>query len=440
MAFAAAAIAASLAAGSPDAAETLTGAAAFGDWRGDAPGVRRLIRPSDLPPPFHTDSAGNPPGMVAHDGKSLPAVPDGFAVSLFAEDLNGPRTIRVAPNGDVFVVESNGGRVVVLHAADGTARPERTVFADGFDYPYGLAFYPPGPEPQYVYVADIGRVVRFPYRNGDRAADADREVILAGIPAGGHVTRDIAFSPDGKRMFVAVGSRSNVAERLPDVSPEAIKELEAATMVGAAWGQEAGRAAILAFDPEGKNGRLFATGIRNCSGVAIEPATGELWCATNERDGLGDDLVPDYFSRIRDGSFYGWPWYYIGDNPDPRHENARPDLRGKITVPDVLIQAHSAPLGFAFYNHAAFPEEYRGDAFVALHGSWNRARWTGYKVVRVFLDDGVPTGVYEDFMTGFVLSDVAVWGRPVGIAVAKDGALLVSEDGNGTIWRVAPKD
>ncbi len=193
---------------------------------------------------------------------------------------------------------------------------------------------------------------------------------------------------------------------------------------------------MLAFDPDGRNRRVFATGIRNCVGLAVHPATGDLWCSTNERDALGDDLVPDYVTRVRDGAFYGWPWFYLGDNQDPRHAGERPDLKGKITVPDVLIQPHSASLELAFYNATAFPAAYRGDGFAAEHGSWNRSKRTGYKVVRIRLKDGVPTGVYEDFITGFVVNDTEVWGRPVGIAVAHDGALLVSEDGNGTIWRV----
>jgi glucose/arabinose dehydrogenase len=250
------------------------------------------------------------------------------------------------------------------------------------------------------------------------------------------VTRDIAFSTDGKRLYVAVGSASNVAERQPRLSDSEIAAYEAEHGLGASWGVEEDRAAVLAFDPDGGNRRTLATGIRNCAGLTVQPATGELWCATNERDGLGDNLPPDYVSRIGGGGFYGWPWYYIGDNEDPRHQGERPDLAGRITVPDVLIQPHSAPLGVAFYDGEAFPADYRGDAFVTLHGSWNRSRRTGYKVVRILTKDGVPTGEYEDFLTGLVISDDAVWGRPVGIAVAKDGALLVSEDGNGTIWRV----
>lgn len=194
---------------------------------------------------------------------------------------------------------------------------------------------------------------------------------------------------------------------------------------------------MLAFGPDGQNRQIFATGIRNCVGLAVEPKTGDLWCSTNERDGLGDNLPPDYLTRVGEGKFYGWPWYYIGDHEDPRHKGERPDLAGKVTLPDVPIQPHSAPLEMAFYDGAMFPSEYRGSAFAALHGSWNRHFRTGYKVVRAILEHGVPTGEYEDFLTGFVTADGGVWGRPVGVAVAKDGALLVSEDGNGTLWRVS---
>ena len=418
------------------AAEVLTGAAAFGDWESDAPGVRRLIRPDDLPEPYATRSAGNPPGLARRDDR-MPTVPEGFAVSLFADGLDGPRTMVVAPNGDIFVAESAGNRVRVFRAADGAATPSQTtVFAHDFDYPYGIAFYPPGPEPEWVYVASEGSVVRFPYRNGDMVAGGPPETIVDHIPTGGHATRGLVFTADGKQMLLAVGSASNVGQGMPVRTPEQIAGMEAQLGLGAAWGDEEGRAAVLAFDPDGRNGRLYATGIRNCSGLARQPATGAIWCATNERDGLGDNLVPDYVTRVRDGAFYGWPWYYVGDHADPRHDGARPDLAGRITVPDVLVQAHSAPLGITFYDGDLFPAEYQGDGFATLHGSWNRSRRTGYKVVRIVMKDDVPTGEYEDFMTGFVASGREVWGRPVGVAVAKDGALLVSEDGNGTIWRV----
>lgn len=194
---------------------------------------------------------------------------------------------------------------------------------------------------------------------------------------------------------------------------------------------------MLAFDPQGHGRKTFATGIRNCVGLAVHPVSGDLWCSVNERDGLGDDLVPDYVTRVREGAFYGWPWFYIGANEDPGHRGQRPELKDKITVPDVLIQPHSASLQLAFYTGTQFPEAYRGDAFAAEHGSWNRARRTGYKVIRIRLKDGVPTGEYEDFLTGFVVADNAVAGRPVGVAVAHDGSLLVSEDANGTVWRIS---
>jgi glucose/arabinose dehydrogenase len=224
---------------------------------------------------------------------------------------------------------------------------------------------------------------------------------------------------------------------MPKLSGAELTRVEKERPLGAAWGSEENRADVLAFDPDGGHMRVFATGIRNCSGLAIQPETSALWCAVNERDILGDDLPPDYATRVAEGGFYGWPWYYIGDHADPRHPRERADLENKITLPDVLIQPHSAPLGMAFYESGAFPPDYKGDAFVALHGSWNRANRTGYKVIRLIMKDGEPTGEYEDFLTGFVVDDAGVWGRPVDVAVAHDGALLVTDDGGGAIWRVS---
>jgi glucose/arabinose dehydrogenase len=417
----------------------LTGQAAFGDWSGDRPGVRRLIKPADLPPADLKASKTASANIKSFPEGNKPTVPAGFSVDLFASDLNMPRTIRIAPNGDIFVAESGGGRVTVFRSTDGATKPsERSAFAEGFHYPYGIAFYPPGPDPSFVYVAESGRILRFPYKNGDLKASGVAVPVLAGIPVVGHSTRDILFSPDGKLMYLTVGSASNAGEDLTKKAPDEIARIEAALGLGAAWDDEAGRASVFTFDPSGRNGKVFASGIRNCSGIAIQAATSALWCATNERDGIGDNVPPDYISRIKQGAFYGWPWYYIGDNEDPRHAGERPDLKGKVTVPDVLLQPHSAPLAITFYDGTAFPEEYRGDGFATLHGSWNRGKLTGYKVVRIVLKDGVPTGEYEDFMTGFVLDNGTIAGRPVGIAVAHDGALLVSEDGNNTIWRVAP--
>jgi glucose/arabinose dehydrogenase len=423
----------------------LTGTAAFGDWRADAPLVRRKITVDDLPKPYATRSASNPPRVVERPAGTSPKVPPGFAAEPFATGLDDPRAIVTAPNGDIFVAESESGRLRVLHAAEGESKAHgSSVFASGLQGPFGMAFYPSGPDPQWLYVANTASVVRFPYRNGDLKARGAAQVIVRSLAGAGgravqrgHITRDLTFSPDGQKMFVSVGSASNVGEGMGRLDPAAIARWDAQHGLGSAWGNETDRAAVLVFDPEGKNRRVFASGLRNCVGLAVEPKSGELWCSVNERDDLGDDLVPDFITRVRDGAFFGWPWYYLGANEDPRLRGARPDLKDKVTVPDVLIQAHSASMRLIFYTASQFPMEYRGDAFAALHGSWNRSKRTGYKVIRVRLRDGAPTGEYEDFATGFVVNDASVWGRPVGVTVARDGALLVSEDGNGTIWRIS---
>jgi glucose/arabinose dehydrogenase len=425
--------------GSPSWADTRVGAAAYGDWRADAPGVRRKLTPADMPPPLASPPAANASRVVPRPAGAAPKVPPGFAVSEFASGLVQPRVARVAPNGDVFVAESAAGRIHVFRSPDGASKPTTSrVFAEGLNRPFGIAFYPPGPDPRFVYVATPSRVVRYPYRVGDLEASGPARIVIPSLPAGGgHWTRDIAFSPDGKTLYVSVGSGSNVAEDMPKLSGAELTRVEKERPLGAAWGSEENRADVLAFDPDGGHMRVFATGIRNCSGLAIQPETSALWCAVNERDILGDDLPPDYATRVAEGGFYGWPWYYIGDHADPRHPRERADLENKITLPDVLIQPHSAPLGMAFYESGAFPPDYKGDAFVALHGSWNRANRTGYKVIRLIMKDGEPTGEYEDFLTGFVVDDAGVWGRPVDVAVAHDGALLVTDDGGGAIWRVS---
>jgi hypothetical protein len=421
------------------AAEVREGRDAFGDWRLDKPGMVRLIKPADLPAPGATPSAANVAHVVPKPANAALQVPAGFKIDLFAEGLSGPRILRVAPNGDIFVAETSPGRIRVLRAADGAARPNvNEIFVIGLNRPFGIAFFPNGDNPQWVYVANTDSVVRFPYHSGDLKAAGPPETIVANLPhGGGHSTRDIVFTPDNARMLVSVGSAGNVGEGMGRPPGGSLATWATQHPLGAAWGTETDRAAVLAFDPDGKNERLFATGIRNCVGLAIQPTTGTPWCSTNERDGLGDDLVPDYVTRVRENAFYGWPWFYLGGHEDPRHAGERPDLKDKITVPDVLLQAHSASLEVTFYQGSNFPVEYRGDAFAAEHGSWNRSKRTGYKVVRIRLKDGVPTGEYEDFVTGFVIDDNEVWGRPVGVAVAHDGALLVSEDGNGTIWRVS---
>jgi glucose/arabinose dehydrogenase len=413
------------------------GTATYGDWRGDAPGVVRQLTPQSMPQPFATLSAARAPSIIARPAGATLHVPPGFAVDLFASGLNTPRTLRMAPNGDMFLAESGAGRIRVFRVRDGAARPtETSVFASGLSRPFGIAFWPPGPSPQFVYVAETNRIVRYPYKSGDLRARGPAQVIVPHLPSGGHWTRDVIFSDDGRTMFVSIGSATNTGAEMPAKTPAAARDWFAAHGPGAAWGDEAGRADVLEFDPQGHDERVFAAGLRNCVSEAFAPS-GALWCVVNERDGMGDNLPPDYATSVRAGAFYGWPWFYIGDHPDPRLHDAPPGLAGQATVPDVLIQPHSAPLGIAFYNAAQFPAEYRGDAFVTLHGSWNRAQRTGYKVVRLLFHNGKPTGEYADFLAGFVESDEAVWGRPVGVAVAHDGSLLVSEDGNGTIWRIS---
>lgn len=415
----------------------LKGAAAFGDWRADRPGVRRLIKPEDLPKPYATKSASNGAGIVDMPANAKPRLPSGFSAELIASGIDNPRVVRVAPNGDLFVADSEANQIRVYRLTKDSAKPaENGIFAGGLNQPYGIAFYPLGNDPQWVYVANSDSIVRFAYRNGDLKASGDPQTIVDNIPANHHWTRDIAFSPDGKTLYLSVGSGSNVAEDMGKRPRGGLDAWVKSKPLGASWGSEAGRAEVRAFDPDGKNGRVVATGLRNCSGMTVQPATGAPWCVVNERDALGDNVPAEYATSVREGAFYGWPWYYIGNNEDPRHKGERPDLAGKADIPDVLMQAHSAPLNIAFYDGKSFPPEYRGDAFVTLHGSWNRGNRTGYKIVRLLFKDGKPTGEYEDFMTGFVASNGEVWGRPVGVAVAGDGSLIVSEDGNGTIWRV----
>ena len=404
----------------------LTGAAAMGDYTTDAPGLRRRITAADLPPPMPEESVTNQPKTVARPSGVLPLVPPGFAVNEFASGLVKPRTMIVAPGGEVFVVESGADRIQVLRDADGDGVAEgRSTFASGLNQPYGLSFFPTGTDaPTHVYVANTDGVVRFPYRPGDTVASGAAETLVGNLPSGaaqvgggGHWTRGLSFSKDNQRMFVSVGSKSNASDT-PD---------------------ETRRANILSYTPDGKGEAVFAAGIRNPVGLAVDPATGALWTAVNERDELGDNLVPDYVTRVQEGGFYGWPWYYIGQNQDPRHTDKHPELRARAVVPDVLVQAHSATLGLCFYTGTQFPAAYRGHLFVAAHGSWNRTKRTGYKVVHVPVSDGAAVGYYEDFLLGLVNTDGDVWGRPVGVAVARDGALLVSDDGSGTIWRVSYK-
>jgi glucose/arabinose dehydrogenase len=413
----------------------------FTDYRHEAPGVVRKITVSDLPGPLATPTVGNGARIVPRPEGVWPRTLPGFKVDRYVGGLAAPRLLRTAPNGDVFVALTKAGKVQLLRGIDANGNAEKsTVFASGLNQPFGIAFYPPGrspsatsrspeamdgrerppgPKPQWIYIANTDSVVRFTYSDGDEQVRGPAEH-LADLPAGGgHSTRDIQFSPDGKTLYVSVGSASNNDD--PDTTPG-----------------ERRRADILAFNPDGSGMRVYASGIRNAVGLAIQPGTGALWCSVNERDNLGDNLVPDYITRVRDGGFYGWPWWYIGAHQDPRHAGKRRDLKDKVIVPDVLLQPHNASLQLTFYDASQFPAEYRGDIFAAEHGSWNRSTRAGYEVIRVPLHQtGNASGEYEDFVTGFVLDNGDVWGRPVGVTVAKDGSLLVSDDASGTIWRVS---
>jgi glucose/arabinose dehydrogenase len=403
-----------------DSKNLLSGQAAFMDYRSLKPGTFRKITAADLPKPFATSSSSNAATMVNRPAGAWPQAPAGFKVELYATGLDMPRQIRVAPNGDLFVAESQLGQIKVFRGRDKDGKPEQvSTFATGLKRPFGVSFYPPGASPQWVYVGNTDSVVRLPFRSGDLKAGGAAEVIVPSLPpGGGHWTRDVVFSQDGKRMFVAVGSGSNVDD--PDTHSA-----------------ELHRANILEYTPEGKFVGVYGSGIRNPVGLGVNPQTGELWCSVNERDALGDNLVPDYVTHVQQGGFYGWPWYYIGGHQDPRHEGKHPELKDKVLVPDVLLQPHNASLGLTFYDGTQFPSEYHGDLFAAEHGSWNRSSRTGYEVIRVPLDGGHASGAFEDFLTGFVTADGKVWGRPVGVAVAKDGALLVTDDGSRSIWRVS---
>jgi len=395
---------------------------AFSDFRRERPGVMHKITAADLPAPFATESARNPPSTVPRPAGAMPETLPGYSVALYAEGLDNPRLMRTAPNGDIFVAESGPGRVKVMRGRDAAGRAQTVeVFATGLSRPFGIAFYPPGQKPTHVYVGNTDSVVRFPYQIGDLKARGPAETIAAvptSTPPGrGHWSRDIVFSGDGRKMYVSVGSLSNVDD---ETNPG-----------------EKDRATVLEFNPDGSGRRVYASGIRNAVGLAVHPQTGQIWVSVNERDALGDNLVPDYISHIEEGGFYGWPWFYIGGHQDPRHAGKHPELKSRVRVPDLLLQPHSASLEMLFYTGTQFAPEHRGSIFAAEHGSWNKSQRTGYKVIRVPLKNGAPTGEYEDFLTGFVADEGHVWGRPVGVAMAPDGALLVSDDGSNSIWRVS---
>jgi glucose/arabinose dehydrogenase len=404
----------------PEATNAPPPTAPFTDYRYEEPGKGRKITVDSLPAPFATDTANNGPKLVQRPEGAWPKAPQGFQVQLFASDLHEPRLLRTAPNGDIFLAESGSGKIKIFRGMTADGKPKETsVFATGLNRPYGIAFYPPGDNPQWVYIGNTNSVVRFPYKNGDLQASGPSEH-LADLPfGGGHWTRDLQFTADGKKLLVAVGSASNVDDA--DTTPA-----------------EKNRADILSFNPDGTGMSIYAYGIRNAGGgLAIHPATHELWCSVNERDGLGDNLVPDYITHVEPGGFYGWPWWYIGPHQDPRHAGKHPELKDKVIVPDVLLQPHNASLEMTFYEGTQFPAEYKDDLFASEHGSWNRSVRVGYEVIRVPMHHtGRASGEYEDFVTGFVVDNGHVWGRPVGVTVAPDGSLLVSDDGSNSIWRI----
>lgn len=402
-----------------------TGQAAFTNWKLEKPGVFRKITLADLPQPYATQPVANSPQVKPRPANAWPQALPGFKVELYATGLDNPRLIRTAPNGDMFVAESKAGKILVYRGITKDGKPQKTeVFASNLNLPFGIAFYPLGSNPQWVYVGNTDSVVRFPYHSGDMKATGPAQTIVPDIPGGGnsrgvgHWTRDVAFTPDGSKMLVSVGSHSNVDD--PDTHPA-----------------EFHRANILEFTPMGKDLKVYASGIRNPVGIAFNPETGQLWASVNERDMLGNNLVPDYITHVQEGGFYGWPWYYMGGHQDPRLKGKHPELKSKVITPDVLIQPHSASLEMTFYEGHQFPSQYHGDIFAAEHGSWNKNQRAGYEVIRVPLKNGHSSGVYEDFLTGFVLPDGTVWGRPVGVAVAQDGSLMVTDDGSNSIWRVS---
>ena len=331
-----------------------------------------------------------------------------------------PRWVKEGPNGDLFLADWQANTIYLLRDSNKDGKidnaTERFVFTKAVNRPFGMAVQKVGTE-TYFYVGNTDSIVRFKYQIGQTALEGQPEK-LATVPTGGHSTRDLLFSKDGKKMYLSVGSQSNVNEGEPEI-----------------------RAAISEYNPDGTGHRIYAFGIRNPVGLAWNPVNGELWTAVNERDLLGDDLVPEYATSVKEGGFYGWPDSYMGSNVDPRVKAPRMDLVKRAIVPDVLIEPHSAALGIVFYTGTMFPAEYRNDAFVALHGSWNRKNRSGYKVIRIPFEKGKPEGGYENFLTGWVPDETGpdVWGRPVGLTMIKDGSMLVVDDGGKKIWRVTYK-
>jgi glucose/arabinose dehydrogenase len=387
----------------------------------DSVTVQTAVGALTLPPPYATESVTNESKVVGWEEGQTPKAPAGFTVSRFASDLDHPRWMYQAPNGDIFVAESNtknsADRITLLRDANQDGKPEmKQTFLEGLEQPLGMLVLN-----GYFYVANTGSLMRYPYREGQTRIEAQGEKILD-LPAGGynnHWTRNLLASPDGSKIYISVGSASNVGEYGME--------------------EEQRRANILVINPDGSGEEIYASGLRNPVGMDWAPGTNVLWTAVNERDKLGDNLVPDYITGVQQGAFYGWPYSYYGSIVDPRRKGERPELVEKTIIPDVPLGSHTASLGLAFYDQKAFPAKYHNGAFIGQHGSWNRANLAGYKVVFVPFANGKPTGTMEDFLTGFVAPDDGskVYGRPVGVTVLADGSMLVADDDSNIIWRVS---
>ncbi|TKC04387.1 PQQ-dependent sugar dehydrogenase [Pedobacter frigoris] len=397
-----------------------------------------------LPAPDTNSSKNKFSKVIGWPADKAPVAPEGFVVTKFATDYKSPRNIYVAPNGDILIVLSNSERslkekvanaitgkakaevagksantVVLLRDANNDGTPEiQSDFITGLNQPYGVLIFG-----NAFYVANTDGLMKYPYKTGDTKITGKGTKILS-LPAGGynnHWTRNLIANADNSKIYVSVGSGSNVGENGME--------------------HEVRRANILEINPDGTGEQIYASGLRNPVGMAWAPSTDALWTAVNERDGLGDDLVPDYITSVKKGAFYGWPYAYFGKNEDPRWKGKHPDMVNKTISPDVPVGAHTASLGLAFYTGDKFPEKYKNGAFIGQHGSWNRSALSGYKVAFVPFKNGKPSGPVQDFLTGFIADPDKgeVYGRPVGVAVTKDGALLVADDVSSTIWRISAK-
>jgi glucose/arabinose dehydrogenase len=398
---------------------SLTGADTFTDYTQEQPGICRTLHASDLPAAFVTGSATNYSTQVPRKTGQLPIVPPGFKVTLYASGFSNARYLLAAANGDIFLAQQNSSPIVVLRGVNASgAAVSQTTYTSGLDSPYGMAFYPSAAAPQYLYIANTTTLLRFPYALGDTTASAAPTTLATDLPGGGnHVTRSLVFTNEATpRLLIGVGSANNYINTDTDSS-------------------EYHRADVLAYSVSGVFQSIFASGTRNPVGLALD-SYGKVWISVNERDGLGDNVPADYVTHVSENAFFGWPWYYNGPNAEPRLPNNHPELAAQTVIGDTLLQSHFAPLQIAFYTGQQFPTPYRGDLFVASHGSWNKAVRGGYELLRVRMVNGVATGTYEDFMTGFVNPDGTVWGRPAGVCVGADGAIYVADDTSDTIWRI----